>query len=524
MPLHIPSLKIKPKREIWVNFHGVASVPYGSISSFLNPDIKEKPYPHQEEIFRKAVSRKKYGIFAEQRTGKTMTAIGIMDWAVKKDNVKNILIICPTTVIGSWVTQIDYYTNLNYKIFTMTGKRDEVKLYQLVWRNSEANIVVTNYQSTWRKLDEFKHFNPDMLILDESHNVKNGQSNQHKAVYHLSKSIPWKLLLSGTPISNSPVDIFQQYKIMDPTLFGSNKTNFINKYCIMDPRFPRKFRKYKDLEGFTRIYKSAMYRVRLEDVVKDMPQDLNKFYEIRFNAEEQDIYDTMKKDALLELEAGTVTAPIALSKLLRLHEICGGYLPVKEEDTWDEQYDTIVTGRTEYYQVTEAKILLLRAVLEEIFEKNEHDKVVIFHRYKPELQGILSVLQEMGLSYRYLASEMDVQERTKNIEEFQERDDVRIFVTPSSIGGVGIKLAAASTTIFYSTDFSSINYEQAKARVHDLSKTVPVLHIHLIIKGTVDKYIYRMLESKLNVAGRPLDEIYNIIKGADFNEIDSLDS
>jgi SNF2 family DNA or RNA helicase len=510
--------------KLIVDFTNVISIPHGGLKNFLKSGIKEKPFPHQETIFRKAVCRKKFGIFAEQRTGKTMTTIGIMDWAVKKDNVKRILIICPTTVIGSWLNQIEYYSNLRYKIFSITGCKDEVKLNQLVWKNCEAEIVVANYQATWRKLEEFKYFDPNMLILDESHNVKNGQSNQHKAVYYLSKSIPWKLLLSGTPISNSPIDIFQQYKIMDPTLFGSNKSRFIDQYCIMDPRFPRKFRKYKDLAGFTEIYKLAMYRVQLKDVIKDMPSDLNKFYEVSFSKKEQKIYDTMKDDALLELKAGTVSAPIALSKLLRLHEICGGFLPVKELDSWDEDLQTLLTGKMEYYQVTSAKLSLLYEVLMEIVEKDPDEKFVIFHRYKPESDGIIEVLKTAGIKYKKLSSEMTVEQRTTSIEEFQNNPEIKAFVTPSSIGGVGIKLSIANTTIFYSTDFSSINYEQAKARTRDLSKNKPILHIHLIIKNTVDKYIYRMLEKKLNISGMPLNEIYNIVSGADFNEVDSYEN
>ena len=511
------------EQHISIDFLGLNDMYKASISNFLKPRLVEKPYPHQEEMFRRAVFLKKFAFFAEQRTGKTMTAIGVMDWAVKRDSIKNILIICPTSVIGSWVSQISYYSNLDFKIFTMSGSAKEVKLYQLNWGESEANIVVTNYEATWRKIDEFLYFKPDMLILDESHKVKNGQSNQHKAVYAISKKCRWRLLLSGTPMSNSPVDIFQQYKVMDPTLFGANKSKFIDQYCIMDPRFPRKFLRYKDLEGFAEIYKLGMYRVKLKNVVKDMPKDLNKFYEIDFDDEDRIIYNKMKEDAIVEIEQeklmGSVTAPIALSKLLRLHEICGGYLPLKGEDSWDEDTNKMVKGKMEYVKVTKAKLLLLSSVLDEWLEEYPDDKVVIFHRYKPELEGITQTLKLKDIKYVTMTSEMSPEERTANINSFQNNPQVKAIVTSSSIGGVGINLAAANTTIFYSTDFSSVNYEQAKARVHNLLKKVPVLHIHLLVRDTVDKYVYKMLERKLNISGMPFNEIFNIIKGVDIENV-----
>ena len=511
--------------NVTIDFRDLPERYTSSITTFLKPGIVEKPYPHQEEMFRRAVFLKKFAFFAEQRTGKTMTAIGVMDWAVKRDGVQNILIICPTSVIGSWVSQISYYSNLDFKIFTMSGSAKEVKLFQLNWGESEANIVVTNYEATWRKIDEFLYFKPDMLILDESHKVKNGQSNQHKAVYAISKKCRWRLLLSGTPMSNSPVDIFQQYKIMDPTLFGANKSKFIDQYCIMDPRFPRKFLRYKDLEGFSELYKLGMYRVKLSDVIDNMPKDLNKFYEIDFDEEDRITYEAMKEDAIVEIEqeqlTGSVTAPIALSKLLRLHEICGGYLPLKGDDTWDEGSNRLVKGKMDYVKVTKAKLQLLSSVLDEWLEEYPDDKVVIFHRYKPELSGIAEILRNKGIKYVTMTSEMSPEERTFSINKFQNNKEIKAIVTSSSIGGVGINLAAANTTIFYSTDFSSINYEQAKARVHNLLKKVPVLHIHLLIRDTVDKYVYKMLERKLNISGMPFNEIFNIIKGVDINTIGS---
>lgn len=487
------------------------------MKKYISKDVPEVPYPHQEEMFRMAVQKKKCAFFAEQRTGKTMAAIAYMNWATREKNVKRILIICPLTVIGTWVQQITHYNLCNFKVYA-TSSEVKAKLTQLVWGECEQQIVIVNYEATWRRLAEFMYFNPELVIMDESHKLKNGQSNQHKACYTITKRANYRLLMTGTPIAGNPVDAFYQYKIMDPEIFGLNKAKFIDRYCNMDPRFPRKFVSYKDLDGFTKLLNSASYRVRLRDVVKDMPKDLISFYETDFNKEERELYDTMKKEALVELEAGTVTAPIALTKLLRLHELCGGYLPLHEEDEWDDESESIKRGSMRYLPVSIAKKQLLLEVLKELFEKNPDQKVVIFHRYKPETISIFEVLDEMGIGAVALRSKQDANERHEAITQFQTDPAIKAIVTPISIGGVGIKLNAADTTIFYSADFSSINYEQAKSRVHDMANSVPVLHIHLIIKNTVDKYVYRMLEKKLSISGMPFKELYQIIKGADIND------
>ena len=197
-------------------------------------------------------------------------------------------------------------------------------------------------------------------------------------------------------------------------------------------------------------------------------------------------YRQMQRDKVAELAEGKATAPQIVTQMMRLSQITGGFL----------QAD----GGGALTRVSRAKLALLRETLEDLLAAGE--KVVIFARFRAEIADILALCLELGGpgSTRSIWGEVASKDYGQAVEDFQTDPQVRLFVAQIQAAGAGITLHAAHTAIFYSLDYSYLNYDQAKARIHRIGQRQPCTYLHLVAKDTIDETVLAALAAKKNIA------------------------
>lgn len=459
----------------------------------LNIPLKTTMFDHQKKAAKIGITLDNTALLMEQGTGKTLSAIAVATYRYLKGQVKRILIVAPKSVLPEWSRQFGEHTDIPYEVRSLEGLKKQKKVEAIQnWEGVEGlQGIVINYESVWRLEKELIKWKPDMIIADESQKIKRHGSKQSKSMHKLGKVAKYRMILTGTPVTQSPLDFFSQYKFLQPDLFGENFRKFRDRYAIMGGYQGYQVVGYQNLEELADKAHSIAYRVTKDEAL-DLPEIVhqNLYAELEPAAMRQ--YKQLAKESILKLGSETVTAPIVLTQLMRLQQITGGFIKTEE--------DNVV-------QISKAKLGVLKDKLEDIMEAGK--KVVIFARFISEIEAISDILNELNVKHHTLTGQ--TKDRGELINDFQNNPETRAFVINPKTGGTGITLTAADTAIFYSKDYSLETYLQALARIHRIGQERKVTILHIVAQGTVDEAITERLKEKKDLADLVVDDFKNII-------------
>lgn len=297
----------------------------------------------------------------------------------------------------------------------------------------------------------------------------------------------YKLLLTGTLITNHELDAFSQYRYLNLKVFGDSFYRFRNTYFDMvgyGNHIPR-FRSYMQ-EDFLQKMHSIAFRVTKDECL-DLPEIIEEVREVELEPKAMKMYQEIEKESYTELQDSEVSAVNVLTKLLRLSQLTGGHLTDDDGDC---------------NAVSTAKLAALGDIVDSMMAENK--KLVIMARFVPEMNDIQEMLEKKGIGYAAVRGRG--KDRAEEIRRFQEDSDCMVFIGQIAAAGLGITLTAASTMVFYSMDYSMSNFEQAKARIHRVSQKNDCLYIYLIAKGTVDRKVLKSLRNKVDLAKLLVDD------------------
>lgn len=420
-------------------------------------------------------------------TGKTVITIAIVGTLYGLEKVKKMLVVCPKSIVGVWQAEFEKFAAYEYTLAVLEG--DSLKKIDTLRHMTGARlqIVVVNYESAWRLEAELQKWDPDMIVCDESSKIKNPQAKQAKTLHKLGQKARYKAILTGTPITNSPLDFFSQYKFLDDSIFGLSFYRFRARYAIIGGYGNHQIIGYKNMAELVEKAHSIAYRIKLEDAV-ELPDKIDEVRSVELEKNARQLYDSIDKDSYAELMQGEVTARNVLTRLLRLSQCTGGFIR--------DDVDGIVQ------EVSRAKIDALEDIIDECEEQGK--KVVVFARFIPEIEAIEKMLKKRKTEYSVIHG--GIKDRAEQVERFQKDSNVKVFVGQLQTTGMGLTLTAASVAIFYSLDFSYANYEQSRARIHRIGQTKKCLYIHLVAKSTVDEKVMEALKHKASVAKIIVDD------------------
>lgn len=419
--------------------------------------------------------------------GKSLTAIAVMGALYQKGKAKKVLIICPLSILGVWKEELEKFADFNYKVVILEGSNIKKTNTLRAISGSSLDIVVVNYESAWRLETELLKFNADIIVADEGHKIKTHNTKQSKSLHNLGAKAKYEMLLTGTVITNKAMDVFSQYKFVNPTVFGNSFYAFRNKYFDMTGygNHTPVLKKSMEQELIEKIHSIAYRCTKAECLDLPATTDIIRYVELETSAAK--IYKDLVNDSFAELSKGEVTVTNVLTRLLRLSQLTGGFIGDDEGNAPQ--------------QVSKAKINALEDIIDEI--QSEGKKLVVIARFVSELKAICKLIESKRMKYSLIMG--GVKNREEQIRQFQKDPEVQVFVGQIATAGLGITLTSASTMVFYSMDYSMSNFEQTKARIHRLGQKENCTYIYLTARGTVDDKVLKALQNKANIAKNIID-------------------
>jgi SNF2 family DNA or RNA helicase len=335
----------------------------------------------------------------------------------------------------------------------------------------------------------------NIMIIDESTTIKNRKANRTKNIIDVSKYAKYKRILTGSPITKSPMDLFSQCGFLDPMALGqASYFAFQNRYAVVQ-RKTFGSRSFNDIVGYKRldelngILTGFSARTLKKDCL-DLPDKIYVKRNVVLTSEQTTIYEQMRRFALAQLERGELaTTASVLTQLMRLQQICCGYLESDE-------------GRLQVLDNNRINELM------NVVEENS-GKAIIWCNYVYGIQEIIKNLTAVygadSVAAYYGATKQE--DRQDIVKRFEDPDSpLRFFVGHPKTGGYGITLNEASTVIYYSNSYDLESRLQSEDRAHRIGQKKSVTYVDLIAPDTIDEKIVEALRNKINLADQVLNE------------------
>jgi len=470
---------------------------YENDAQLLAP-VRANLYKHQSEAFLFVLNlygaldgtppeSNGAGLLFEMGCGKTITSIAIAGFMYQMGLVKRLLIVAPLSVLSVWQEEFARFASFPFSLTVLSGPAQRKKQLLRTVTTDRLDVKVINYESAWRLKPELLAYNADMIIGDELHKTKDGQTAQSKGMHELGDKARYKLGLTGTLITGSEIDVWSQFRFMNPDIFGKSFYRFRNRYFWMggfEQHVPY-FRKETGGE-FLSLMHSITYRITKAEAL-DLPETTEEIRTVDLEPEAMKLYTQLRNASYAELMNSEVTAANILTRLLRLSQICGGH--VTDDD-----------GTTRC--VSTAKLEALGDILDSAQAGGQ--KIVVMARFTAELDAIEDLLNKKKIGYGVIRG--GVKNRDEEIRRFQNDPDCMVFVGQIQAAGVGITLTAASTMVFFSLDYSMANHTQAMARIHRVGQRNACTYIYLCARNTVDGKVIQALQNKQNLARALIDD------------------
>ena len=470
----------------------------------MNYKFKTKPYKHQMTALEKSWNRETYAYFMEMGTGKTKVLIDNLAMLYDKGKVDGALIIAPKGVINTWYEQ-ELPTHLPQHIENVTvlwqpniNKKYEEKLKTIFEIETALHILIMNVEALStdkgvKYASKFLNSHKTLMAVDESTTIKNPSAKRTKNIIGLGKIAKYKRIMTGSPITKNPLDLYSQCEFLDPWLLDfTSYYAFRNRYAEMKTmhahgRSIQIVDKFKNLSELSETVKTFSDRVLKEDCL-DLPDKIYMKRNIKLSPDQFKLYKQMKDQAIAMLNGKVTSTMTVLTQLMRLHQITCGHFTADDGST---------------QAIANNRVGELMDVLEEI-----EGKAIIWAHYQYDIVNIIkNVVKKYGegsiVDYYGLTPQ---EERQPNIKKFQDDPRWRFMVGTPSTGGYGITLTAANTVIYYSNGYDLEKRLQSEDRAHRIGQQKPVTYVDLICDDTVDEKIVKALRKKINIASEVLGE------------------
>lgn len=480
-----------------------------------------KLFDYQEEALNLVLERKRYALFMEQGTGKTMVAIKALEHWYNEGTLNRVIIFIPNSIVHNWLLELDRFLEVPYIVDIMDytkAKREKVISEFNKLDTDKLQILLLNYEKAQIMRKDLIKFKPDAIICDESQNLKSRTTKTSKAVYSISRKARYCVLMSGTPIGNGGVDdLFMQFKIMDDSIFGTNHKPFEDHYLIKGGYMGKEIIGTQNEEELKRVISEHSFRIKIDEVSELPPLTMN-YHQVNLSKDAQRTYNELKEEMLTQVDyisteiertklkeicrqngiiyhpresyaslltkaedfINLTSADLVVTQLIKLQQIAGGFL-IQDDGT------TI--------QVDSTKIEVVGGMV-----KDSKGPVLIFCRFKAELEALNRLLSKNYRVGLYQGKQQGVV-----YGQFQN-GELDVLLLQIQTGSVGLNLQLSSHIIFYSWNFSSIDYTQAIARIKRTGQKKPMVVTHIIAKGTVDEEMLSSIQRKHRIAAEFLGD------------------
>ena len=471
----------------------------------MNYKFKTKPYAHQITALEKSWNKEVFAYFMEMGTGKSKVLIDNIAMLYDKGKINGALIVAPKGVYQNWFngeipTHLPDHIDKKMVLWrALINQKQQLQLSTLFESGEDLHILIMNVESlsTKKGIDfaaKFIRTHSTLMAIDESTTIKNPDAKRTKAIVSLGLNAKYRRILTGSPVTKSPLDLYKQCEFLSPWLLDhSSYYTFRTRYAVMRTanfggRSVQLVVGYKNLGELSKKLEPFSYRCLKEDCL-DLPEYTYTKRIIQLTPEQKKIYLTMKQIALAQLDGKLMTTATALVQLMRLHQITCGHFTADD--------GTIKEIKNE-------RITALLELLEEV-----ENKAVIWAHYRYDIASIIKAVEsKFGKdSYVTYYGDTSSDDRQKAIEEIQNPDSkVRFIIGTPQTGGYGITLTGANTMIYYSNGYDLEKRIQSEARINRAGQTRKMTYIDIQCEDTVDEKIVKALVKKMNIANEIMNE------------------
>ena len=467
-------------------------------------NYRTEPYAHQREALHRSYDKRNYAYFMEMGCGKSKVLIDNVVWLYEQGRIDTAIIVAPKGVYRNWETSeipTHFPTDIPCEVYVWNPSPNKTQAERLksgVQERGVLRILLANVEGFATKklpafMATFTQGSNFLLAVDESTTIKNPKAKRTKTMVVFGKKAAYKRILTGSPVTKSPMDLYAQCGFMDKKLLGFDSYySFQGRYAVtktqrMGSHSFLQIVGYRNLEELSEKLDTFSYRVTKEEAL-DLPDKVYVTREVSVTDEQRQHYLTLKKQAIAMFDNGDlVTAPAVITQLLRLQQVLCGH---------------IRTDDGELIEIPSRRITALMETIEEMT-----GKVIVWSRFRYDIKKIEAEIQKVhgpGSVVTYFGDTTDEQ-RQQAIKDFQF-GDARFFVANPQTAGFGLTLTAATNVIYYANDFDLATRMQSEDRCHRIGQSNRVTYVDLITPGSIDQRIVRALRDKIDLSAKALGE------------------
>ena len=458
--------------------------------------IKTPLLTHQEQWLAFALKFKAVANLAEQGTGKSKMAL---DWASLK-KFKMVLIVARNSNLNKWHDEVIKHSDFT-PIVLKGSRRDRKERLDRAYELYDPVICVINYEYVFPWIDELLSVTWDAIILDESTAIKHPNSKRHKACCVLGSRAQARLILTGTPLVNSPIDAFGQFKFLNPNIFGGNFQAFKNRYCVFGGFGGYQIISYKRIDEIQEKIEQFSFRVLKKDCL-DLPPKTYDKWDIEPAESWMKMYKELVNSELLLLEGQQLDNTMAIAKLNRCMQLCDGFLYHHEASA--------------FKNIPSPKMTELVEFLEDYFMSKE--KIVIWAHFRASIEMLEKNISTMfpDVEVRSIMGGAPVNDRSASINWFNESYSTNIqkrcliLQTAANMHGIDLSI---DTCVYYSRSWNNEEWLQSQDRIHGIGRGIegsPCTYVVLGISGTVEDSIHKALQRKQLWSDLILKDVENL--------------
>lgn len=457
---------------------------------------KTTPWYHQRQAFLLSRDRNNFALLMEQRTGKTKVTLDTAAYLYQRQSIDTLVVVAKNGVHRNWIeTEIPKHlpdwcpVAATWNSASMSAKTT-AGFEKVVIAQHHLRILAFNVEGFTSKANQYWFERTlaesrAMVVIDESTRIKNQSALRTKYLIKQCRDIPYKRILTGTPVTKGVEDLYAQFLFLDPMLLGFDSFyTFRNRFCEFvtigkDPRHAYTIvTGYKNIEELYRVLDGCSYRVLRSDCF-DIPPKIYKTWPVELTTKQRKVYKELIKEYIVEIEGKTLTAALAITRLIRLQQIACNWFA-----TDDGELLPIETSNPR-----------LNALINDILPEIE-GKVIIWARFKADLDAICKALGDKAVSYYGNGASDNA--RAAGVQKFKFDPSVLYMVANQQSAAWGHDWSVAMTEVFYS------NFDDLELRLQAEDRPVKdgqgLLVIDMEAPRTVDRKIIDSLKNKKNVA------------------------
>lgn len=459
--------------------------------------FKTKPWEHQKKALKYLMKKDAAALYTDMGTGKTKVMIDL----IQNRNFKRVLVVAPNKACEVWEEQISMHgLDSVFSVFRLNhlskakviAHLSKIPKIRTAGPQERIYVFIINYEKVWRDGIENifmrKTMGIDCVICDESHRIKSPTSKCSRYLSRLGAKVPYRYLVTGTPLAENPVDVYAQYRFLDPSVFGTNFTAFRDEYENLDVelsmklgfRMLDKVQPYKNLDKLKeKMYSCAFY---IKSSV-ELPEQTDIDWTFEMPTKTENLYHEFLKERVAELNGKWVESTNPLTLVLRLQQLTSGYLVTEDLDTKEKKIVNVDHARREEF-----------AHLIELMPEDE--PIVVFAAYTKDLKNIRLMCKQKDISYSELSGRIDTLSEWKS-------GNTRVIGVQYSSGSESIDLTRARYCIYYSLPKRLALYDQSRKRIHRPGQSKNCYYYHMISvmkKGkSIDLKMKMSLEQKKDI-------------------------